>query len=319
MLGRLEKVDLRSAWPDEARHFTPWLAQEENISLLGEAIGLELEVEEKEKPVGPFSADILCKNISDDSWVLIENQLERTDHIHLGQLLTYGAGLDAVTIIWISPRFTEEHRAALDWLNKITDERFNFFGLEIELWKIGDSQPAPKFNVVSKPNDWTRLVAEEARRVSEISGTRQIQLEYWSKFRSYLELSKSRLRATKPLPQNWMNFALGRTGFKLDAIASTWNSTTQKSDVGEIRAELSMETSDAKQYFAKLLEKRETIEASIGEPLDWYNPDNAKACRVRLKKSADVTNVADWQSQHEWLKLKLEKMQSVFGPVVKEI
>src|SRR5882724_4545695 len=151
-LGRLQKIDLREAWLSEASDFTPWLAEPENLKLLGEAIGIELECEAQEKDVGPFRADILCKDTTTDSWVLIENQLERTDHCHLGQLLTYAAGLTTVTIVWLAQRFTEEHRAALDWLNERTDEKINFFGLEVELWKIGDSPIAPKFNVVCKPN-----------------------------------------------------------------------------------------------------------------------------------------------------------------------
>ena len=106
--------------------------------MLGEALGIELELEAQEKAVGPFRADILCKDIGNDHWVLIENQLERTDHGHLGQLLTYASGLEAVTIVWIAARFTEEHRSTLDWLNRITDESFRFFGLEVELWRIGD-------------------------------------------------------------------------------------------------------------------------------------------------------------------------------------
>ena len=123
--------------------------REESIELLGETIGIELELEAQEKDVGPFRADILCKNTEDDSWVLIENQIEKTDHKHLGQLMTYAAGSQAVTIVWVASKFTEEHRAALDWLNKITDDNFRFFGLEVELWKIGDSPAAPKFNIIS--------------------------------------------------------------------------------------------------------------------------------------------------------------------------
>ena len=149
-LGRLQKVELREAWTTESGDFTPWLAKEENLSLLGETIGIELELESQEKDVGPFRADILCKDTATDNWVLIENQLERTDHTHLGQLLTYAAGLNAVTIVWIAERFTAEHRAALDWLNEKTDEKINFFGLEIELWQIGDSPIAPKFNIISQ-------------------------------------------------------------------------------------------------------------------------------------------------------------------------
>ena len=181
-LGRLERVELRDIWVSEASEFTPWLARPENIAELGMALNIDLELEAQEKAVGPFRADILCKDIGTDRWVLIENQLERTDHIHLGQLLTYASGLEAVTIIWIAARFTEEHRATLDWLNKITDESFRFFGLEVELWRIGNSPAAPKFNIVSKPNDWSQSVAHAARVIddAELSETRIKQRAYWA-------------------------------------------------------------------------------------------------------------------------------------------
>ena len=175
-LERLERVDLRNIRETEAQDFTPWLATEENLSVLADTLHMELELAVQETNVGPFRADILCRNADGGDWVLIENQLERTDHSHLGQLLTYAAGLHAVTICWIADNFTEEHRAALDWLNEITDDRFQFFGLEIELWRIGNSPPAPKFNVVSKPNDWSRSVAEMARPGSEnITPTKRLQ------------------------------------------------------------------------------------------------------------------------------------------------
>lgn len=167
ILGRLTRVDLRNIWTSESSDFTPWLAREENLAVLGDALGIDLELEAQEKAVGPFRADILCKDIGTGAWVLVENQLERTDHSHLGQLLTYASGLEAVTIVWIAARFTEEHRSTLDWLNKITDESFRFFGLEVELWRIGDSPAAPKFNIVSKPNDWPpKTGSRMARRMS---------------------------------------------------------------------------------------------------------------------------------------------------------
>src|SRR5687767_12701248 len=186
-LGRLERVDLRQCWSDEARDFTPWLAQEGNMALLGDTIGLELEVEAQEKNVGLFRADILCKDTITGHFVLVENQLERTDHLHLGQLLTYAAGLEAVTIVWVARQFTEEHRAALDWLNGITNTTINFFGLEIELWRIGDSPLAPKFNVVSKPNDWSKTVRESTSAASAATptSTQQLHLEFWTQFRQY--------------------------------------------------------------------------------------------------------------------------------------
>src|SRR5690242_9746546 len=166
-LGRLAKVELRDIWASEATSFTPWLAREENLAVLAETLGLELELEAQEKAVGPFRADILCKELGTNSWVLVENQLERTDHCHLGQLLTYASGLEAVTIVWIAARFTEEHRSTLDWLNKITDDSFRFFGLEVELWRIGSSPAAPKFNIVSKPNDWSHSVRKAADAIDD--------------------------------------------------------------------------------------------------------------------------------------------------------
>lgn len=135
-LGKLEKVDPRTVWTSESEHFTPWLAQPENLSLLGDAIGIELELEAQEKNVGLFRADILCKDTATDHWVLIENQLEKTDHVHLGQLLTYASGLKAVSIVWVARKFTEEHRSALDWLNEITDDQFNSLALR---WSSGAS------------------------------------------------------------------------------------------------------------------------------------------------------------------------------------
>jgi hypothetical protein len=182
-IGRLNRVDLRDIWASEATEFTPWLALPDNMAVLGEALGIDLELEAQEKAIGPFRADILCKDIGTDHWVLIENQLARTDHSHLGQLLTYASGLEAVTIVWIAAQFTEEHRATLDWLNKITDESFRFFGLEVELWRIEDSPAAPKFNIVSKPNNWSRSVAQAARAIddAELSETRITQREYWAR------------------------------------------------------------------------------------------------------------------------------------------
>ncbi|MCK4978120.1 MAG: DUF4268 domain-containing protein, partial [Anaerolineales bacterium] len=239
-LGKLVKVDLRKVWANEAGVFTPWLAQEENIKLLGDTIGIELEVEAQEKPVGPFSADILCKDTVNNHWVLIENQLERTDHTHLGQLMTYAAGLDAVTIIWVAQRFTDEHRAAMDWLNEITEEDINFFGLEIELWQIGKSPVAPKFNIISKPNEWSKTVKTTAVK-GELSETKKLQLEYWTRFREFMEESESFVRCQKPAPQHWTCFSIGRSYFHLVARVNTRDK--------EIGAYLNMYGSDKNTFF----------------------------------------------------------------------
>ncbi len=216
-LGRLESVDIREYWAGEATDFTPWLAQPENIAILGDAIALDLEVEAQEKQVGPFRADILCKETTTGHYVLIENQLDKTDHPHLGQLMTYAAGLDAVTIVWIARRFTDEHRAALDWLNRITNEAINFFGLEIELWRIGQSALAPKFNVVCLPNDWVPAVRQAAAS-GRISDLQQLHLDFWTQFRDFVEKRGSPVRVGKPWPGHWMNVAVGRSNFTLVAV-----------------------------------------------------------------------------------------------------
>lgn len=317
-LGRLLKVDLREAWSSESSDFTPWLAQEENLKLLGEAIGIELELESQEKDVGPFRADILCKDTATDNWVLIENQLARTDHSHLGQLLTYAAGLNAVTIVWIAERFTEEHRATLDWLNERTDEKINLFGLEIELWRIGDSPIAPKFNIISQPNDWSRTVQQAATGSGEVSVHKQLQLKFWTAFKQHMEAQKSIVRCQKPSPQHWTNHAIGRSGVHLTSIVSLWNSETSVKGP-EIRAELYMDGPNAKREFATLEKQREDIEKTLGFTLTWHNPENKAMCRLYTRQNADFLNEALWPQQFEWLRQRLETMHKVFGPIVRNM
>ncbi len=320
-LGTLERVDLRQIWTTEAGHFTPWLARENNLRLLGEAVGIELELEAQEKSVGPFRADLLCKDTATNDWVLIENQLERTDHTHLGQLLTYAAGLKAVTIIWIANPFTEEHRAALDWLNEITDTRFNFFGLEVELWRIGDSPFAPKFNVVCKPNDWSKTVSEGVARVerAELSDTKQLQLEYWTAFREFAVERKSFIKPTKPLPQHWMNISLGRSNFGLLAIASVYGEETQSYETNEIRAEVNFTGDHAKSSFGLISEQQAAIEEELAYNLHWHNPENAKSCRIYIRRTVDLLDRNKWSEQHQWLTKHLEDLHRAFSARIRQL
>ena len=310
-LGKLVKVDLRKVWSDEAGVFTPWLAQEENIKLLGDTIGIELEVEAQEKPVGPFSADILCKDTVNNHWVLIENQLERTDHTHLGQLMTYAAGLDAVTIIWIAQRFTDEHRAAMDWLNEITEEDINFFGLEIELWRIGESPMAPKFNIISKPNEWSKTVKTTAAKTG-LSDTKKLQLEYWTAFREYMEQNDSFIRCQKPQPQHWTNFSIGRSYFHLVAKINTRER--------ELGVYLCIKGSDRIAYFNLIKDNyKSNVEAEINNSLDWRELPDAKESHIETSYKADPTNISTWSEQHKWIKTTVEDFHRILSPIVKEL
>jgi hypothetical protein len=314
-LGRLERVELRDIWTSEASDFTPWLARAENLSVLGEALGMELELEAQERNVGPFRADILCKEIGTDRWVLIENQLERTDHGHLGQLLTYASGLEAVTIVWIAARFTEEHRSTLDWLNRITDDSFRFFGLEVELWKIGESPAAPKFNVISKPNDWSQSVAQAARAIDEadLSETRTVQKAYWTGLNRVLNAAAGPVSGNrKPQPQSWMAYPIGRTFFALGAVMVR--------PKNQIRTELYISGGDAKRFFGLLRAHQEQVERELGYALEWEELPSKRDCRIACYlNDLDPEDESDWPRQHEWLAKRLNDFHRVFSQRVRAL
>jgi hypothetical protein len=181
IFGTLADVPLRSAWAHEAQRFTPWLA--ENIDRIAAAIGIPLELTGTEMRVGTFSADILARNTADDSVVLIENQLEGSDHTHLGQIMTYLAGLETHTMVWIAPSFRDEHLSAIRWLNEHTVDPFAFFAVRLRVVRIGNSPFAPLFEVIERPNNWDRQLAEQKRAV-EGSRTElgQYRFEFWSHF-----------------------------------------------------------------------------------------------------------------------------------------
>lgn len=303
-LGRLEKIDVRSEWADEARDFTPWLA-EENLDLLEDTIGIDLELEATEKPVGPFNADILCKDTVEDQWVLIENQLKRTDHKHLGQLLTYASGLGAVTIVWVSDRFNDQHRSALDWLNDITDEGINFFGLEIELWQIGDSPPAPKFNVVSKPNDWSNRVSDAAED-EELTEFDEAQLDFWTEFAEYLDENNSTINPRKPQSQHWMDFAVGDSRAHLSARINSQD--------GSIGVNLALKK-HPEALFHLLEREKGQVEEEVGLDLGWHRRPNKKWCIIGHSWSQESPlERPNWSDEFELLSDALTSFYNAFSP-----
>ena len=305
-LGRLEPVNLRVVWKDEARDFTPWLARPQNLELLADTLGLELDADtvETEKDVGPFRADILCRETGSEDWVLIENQLGPTDHAHLGQLLTYAAGLRAVTVVWIAERFIGEHRAALDRLNQITDEKFRFFGVEIRLGKIGESLPAPMFNVVSEPNDWSREVARAARG-APLTEKQEKQKAYWAKLHEKLnEVGESVLGNRKPQPEPWMDYY--GVGPKV-CLRATMTPTKD-------RITTRLAGPNAKAFFSLLESQRAEIEQVVGSPLEWEDYRI-----VHPLDNVDPFDEKDWPRQHEWLAHSLNAMHSAFSPRIRNL
>ena len=319
--GRLERVGLRQAWTHEATGFTPWLALPDNLKLLGDTIGIDLELEAQEANVGPFRADILCKDTLTDHWVLIENQLERTDHTHLGQLLTYAAGLKAVTIVWIANAFTSEHRAALDWLNEITDSKFNFFGLEVQLWRIGDSQVAPKFNAVCSPNNWSKTVAEGAAKVEAgaLTEGRRLQLAFWTGFSDFLLRNESRVRPVSPQPQQWLSFGIGRAGCSLHTIASLKNSESRSADSNEVRVQLELKNDLSKPWFDELYRDADAIASELGYAPTWRRLDNSQSSLISVRRVCDLRDENSWPELYAWLLERLNDFHRVFQSRVKAL
>ncbi len=312
VLGFLKQVDLRDIWLTEDRGFTPWLAQEQNLKILSETIGVELELEAQEKDVGPFRADILCKSTLDDTWVLVENQIERTDHKHLGQLLTYAAGLDAVSIVWIAAKFSEEHRKAIDWLNDITDAKFRFFGLEVELWKINDSLPAPKFNIISKPNDWGKRVKLAAQELEDSvnTPTRELRVKYWTHLAESFSKNGSKLKIRHRKPINWQDFALGRAN------------TNMRISINVRDASLTAGVylyQNMKALYPVLWSQKDEIERDLGFSLDWREEPDTPTSIISVKKDMNPTDEADWPNQNLWFQSTLEKLAKVFGPRIQRI
>ncbi len=299
-LGRMEKIDLRKVWANEAGDFTPWLAKEENIALLGEALGVELEVQKQEAAVGPFRADILCKETETGRPVLIENQLEETDHSHLGQILTYAAGLDTPIIVWVAQAFTEQHRAVLDWLNEKTDGKLSFFGVEVELWRIGNSSPAPKFNVVSKPNDWSNQL-KKAVMEGGLTTTEQLRLEYWTALTKLIHSSGSKLQCKEAGPHYWFQVRSPARGYRCGFEVT----------VRDQYVDVFFGTRDeerAEKLFRLFEKHKDKIKGAVGEEVELLDERNNGRCWIMAYLKCDPTNRTDWEKQQLWLKNTAEKL-----------
>lgn len=310
-LSRLEKVPLRDAWRHESGDFTPWLAESDNLMLLADAIGLsDLECVAVEHQVGDFKLDMLCTD--GDDQVIIENQLEKTNHTHLGQILAYAAGVGARKVIWIAESFRPEHAAALQFLNENTTEELSFFAVEVELWKIGDSPLAPKFEVVVKPNDWVKSGREQARAATSSSTIKQLQMRFWLALIEHLNAAAPGIRPQKPRPQHWLNLSIGKAGFKLCVTANTRNE--------RIGVELYFYGADSKKNFADLMTHKAEIETNLGFELDWQELPDAKACRVASwYPDASLVDESRWVEYFGWIERRLVILDRVLRPVLKAL
>lgn len=305
-LGILEPVDLRTIWRDEARDFTPWLAREENLRRLSEALNLELELDRVEVAVGPYSADIVATDASSNLRVVIENQLEKTDHDHLGKVLTYASGLEARILVWIARKFTEEHRQTFDYLNECTSGRLRLYGVEVEVLKIGDSLPAPHFKLVSSPNDYVVATHNSA---AELSVTKSLYMEFWTGFRDHCRAEGETFSLQAPRPQHWYTVSVGRSGFSVGLTVSAMHQ--------RIGCELYLRGAGAKASFKALQEGRADIDAALGA-LDWQELPEGRDCRiVDYLRGFDPRDRAGWERGFRWMKRRADEFRAVFGPRVR--
>ena len=307
-IGKITKVDLRNVWPHEERDFSKWLSQEENLNALATEIGIdELNLIEVEKPVGSYFLDILAEEAGTGNKVVIENQLESTDHDHLGKILTYAAGVGANTIVWVAREVREEHRQAIDWLNENTGQGLNFFVIQIEALRIGESEVAPQFNIICKPNNWTKV--SRSRAGGGNPETDEKKLKFWEEFKSYANSKGATSIRHSPAPQHWFNVAFGTSLAHIELTI-----TTRK----QHWVACGLYIRDDKELFERLSEKKVEINKSLGGgEIEWI--EASKATRiVKRNMKLDPMSPKDKEECFDWLLRAVSVFENTFKGLIQE-
>lgn len=309
LLGRLTVVPPRQVWPHEALNFTPWLL--DNVDVLSDLLGMDLTLDIAEHPVGDFSLDLMGRDEATGQTVIVENQLELSDHTHLGQILTYAAGTDPTTIVWVASGFRPEHREAIDWLNTRTDERTRFFAVEIKVVRIGDSDPAPNFRLVAQPNDWTKSVkAATSNAGGEVSERERLYWEFWARFRErVIAEHPTWTKSMSSTKSSWFGMSAG-------APSVNWCSTfsTQGLAVQLIFEDADRDLNTAR--FESLAVHKVKMESTFGGSLSWEPREGLKSTRVAVY--TDPCNVANrdrWDEWIAWLITNGQRMREALGAV----
>lgn len=303
-LGRLSVVRPRDVWHHESLDFTPWLLQ--NADVLSDLLGMDLVLETAEHPVGGFSLDLIGRDETTGQVVIVENQLEESDHTHLGQILTYAAGTDPTTIVWVATGFRPEHRAALDWLNERTGEGTRFFGVEIEVVRIGDSPPAPAFKLVAQPNDWGKQIKAAAQSMG-MSERPQLYWDFWTKF-------SERLRAKHPTWTRGTSTKSSWFGMSAGTANVNWIFTFNSKGLGVQLEFVNPDPAVNTARFEALHSRRQEMEVAFGAPLTWEPMEGYKATRVSTYADvADVAQVERWDQWIDWFVATGERMRAALA------
>ena len=269
-IGKLIEVDVRELWKHEQYDFSSWLAKENNLEYLNEIIGLTLTDVDKEAYVGPYRCDLVAKDETTGITVIIENQLEATNHDHLGKIITYASGLDAKVVIWVVREAKEEHRAAIEWLNNNTNKDINFFLIEIHAYRIGNSDAAPKFEVIEKPNDFVKR-SKDQKNKGELNKSQSERLIFWEQFNQIVAQRGKPFNIRKATADHWYDVALGTSEahIAIELVNKDGNIVIQ------------IYISDSKPLFDKLFAQKGDIEKALGFSLTWDRLDGKKASRIK--------------------------------------
>ena len=268
-IGKLEEVDIRELWKHEQYDFSEWLSKKENIENLNEILGLTLVDISKETYVGSYRCDLFAKDETTGIKVIIENQLEMSNHDHLGKIITYASGLDAKVVVWIVKEAREEHRSAIEWLNNNTNSNINFFLIEIHAYKIGNSDNAPMFQVIEQPNDFIKN-NKSINSNDTMNKSQSQRLEFWNQFNNVLVERGKPFNVRKATTDHWYNVAIGTSDAHIDITLVNKDSV--------IGVELYI--TDNKEFFDKLYQRKDEIENDLGFKLDWRRLNNSKASRI---------------------------------------
>jgi len=307
--GKLKKLNLREIWQNEATNFTPWLA--ENIGELSEALGMQLELNQREAGVGDFSLDLLAVDLGTSRTVVIENQITQTDHDHLGKLITYASGFDASVVIWIAESFREEHRQAMEWLNQITDTGTEFFGVTIEVLQIDDSKPAYNFNPKVFPNEWRKTKKASS---SELTPKMEAYQNYFQLVIDELREKHKFTNARKTQAASWYSFASGYSGI-------TYGVNFAKGNRARVELYISLTQKESnKKIFDLLIDEKSDVEREFGAELEWERLDDRQASRIALYRNGSIDDddktiieIKDWSIAN------VLKFKKVFGNRLKKI
>jgi len=300
-LGTIQVCDIREVWKDEARDFTPWLFA--NSGDLAKALGINLELSSTEHQVGRFSLDLIGQIPETKERVIIENQLESSDHRHFGQLLTYAGGTEANYVVWIAKEFKEEYLSAIQWLNNGTTDDINFFAVEVSAIRIGDSVPAPMFKVVAQPNGWQKE-GRAAAAVALSGGRGQKQLEFWELvIDSIAEKHPDWTNSRKGRAQSWYSLPTG-----ISNISYTLALTKKERKVEVVFWSEDRDTNTNR--FEALKEHKDAIESAFGHKLQWHFPDDNKQAIIRYTTSADFEDESKWSSYADWFISNLESLRT---------